>query len=66
MMYPDRPQRARARPLTVKEQARDNEQLDLKRPEGREIIGPKYDRNEYAELPRCESHATPRTTTGEI
>src|SRR6266481_8595454 len=46
-------------PITVKEQARDNQQLDLKRSKRREIVGPKYDRNEYAELPRCESHAAP-------
>jgi hypothetical protein len=31
----------------------------LKRFKRREIIYPKYDRNECAELPRCESHAAP-------
>jgi hypothetical protein len=45
--------------ITVKEQAGDNQQLDLKRSKRRKVIGPKYDRNEYAELPRCEGHAAP-------
>ena len=45
--------------IAVKDQACDNQQLYLKCSKRREIIGSKYDYDEYAELPRCESHAAP-------
>jgi hypothetical protein len=45
--------------IAVKDQACDNQQLYLKCSKRREIVGPKYDYDEYAELPRCESHAAP-------
>ena len=45
--------------IAVKDQACDNQHLYLKCSKRREIVGPKYDYDEYAELPRCESHAVP-------
>lgn len=50
--------------VAVKEQTRDHQPLDLQRSERREIIHPKYDRYEYAELPRCEGHAAPSVMSG--
>ena len=43
---------------------RDGQQLDLKGPQRRQVIGRKYDRDEDAELPGSESHAAP-TVVGE-
>ena len=50
--------------ISVKEQAREDQQLDLKRLQRRKVIRRKYDRDEDTELPGCESHAAP-TVVGE-
>src|SRR6266540_1270921 len=50
--------------IPVKEQAGEDQQLKLKRAQGRQVIGRKYDRDENTELPGSESHAAP-TVVGE-
>src|SRR4029079_14089879 len=50
--------------ISVKEQAGEYQQLNLKGPQSRLIIGRKYGRGEDAELPGSEGHATP-TVVGE-
>jgi hypothetical protein len=50
--------------ISVEEQAGEDQQLDLKRSQRRQVIGRKYGRGEDAELPGSESHAAP-TDVGE-